>query len=47
MVLSCLLIADMLAYSSVRWYDDEFVLLDKSICLFRLVGTTSFYLLTC
>jgi hypothetical protein len=36
MVLSNLLSADVLSYSSVGWYGDESVLLVQSVCLFGL-----------
>jgi hypothetical protein len=35
-LLSNLLIADVLSYSSVGWYDDESVILAQSVCLFGL-----------
>jgi hypothetical protein len=47
MVLPGLSIADVLSYSSVGWYDNESVLLTQFVCLFGLVGTTSFCLSTC
>ena len=36
MVLSSLFIADVLSYSSVGWYGDEYVLLAQSVYLFEL-----------
>jgi hypothetical protein len=36
MVLSSLFIVDVLSYLSVGWYDDEYVLLAQSVCLFGL-----------
>jgi hypothetical protein len=36
MALFSLLIADVLSHSNVGWYDDEFILLAQSICLFEL-----------
>jgi hypothetical protein len=47
MVFFDLFIADVLSYSSVGWYGDEYVLLAQSVYLFELGGTTSFCLLTC
>jgi hypothetical protein len=47
MVLSSLLTADVLSYSSVGWYIDESVLLFQYICFIHAEGTTSFFLLTC
>jgi hypothetical protein len=36
MVLSSLFIVNVLSYSSVGWYDDEFILLAQSVYLFEL-----------
>jgi hypothetical protein len=46
MVLSSVFIADALSYSTVRWYDDESVLLAQICLLIQAGGTTSFCLLT-
>jgi hypothetical protein len=45
MVRPDLSIADVLSYSCVGWYVDEFILLAQYGCLFGLRGTTSFCLL--